>query len=315
MGVDLSCIVKNDFRDRKHKRACEDYINATIEKLSEQYCVEKDVFRMEYDESEGYYLYSIVTDMWDIMSIQLCEGMWHIECGVHYCQLFFKDQYWRLMMQEIANALGQKDLWLCDEFCAWNSALLPHDIDETSFEEWYSCIANGIEGCKNGVIPDYPTASVLSTPEDEFYDSLEAYHDTTAIYLSRLKEQKDSLDGFKPLGMAGVGAFFIPVEKDGKLYLANTDTKSLLTKSPIDSYEEVLNHAGFVIVKNGKRILYDMFGNKMSEPTKGEFNWEWETSTIGNDWPPAIIISNDNLNKRWRTDGKTGMMTEISTNK
>lgn len=43
MGVDLSCIVKNDFRDRKHKRACEDYINATIEKLSEQYCVEKDV--------------------------------------------------------------------------------------------------------------------------------------------------------------------------------------------------------------------------------------------------------------------------------
>ena len=103
MGVDLSCIVRNRFTERNNKRACEAFIAETIEKLSAKYCVGKGVFNMEYDDD--YDDYSITTEMWDIMRIQLCAGMWHIECGVHYCQLFFKDQSWRLLMQEIADAL------------------------------------------------------------------------------------------------------------------------------------------------------------------------------------------------------------------
>lgn len=317
MGIDLSCIVKNRFTDRRHKKVCEEYINETIEKLSKKYCVGKDVFRMEYDDYDGFYTYSIVTEMWDIMRLQLCIGMWHIECGVHYCQLFFKNQYWRLLMQEIADALGEKELWLCDENCTWNSAYLPHDIDETPFDEWYSCIASNIEGCKDGVIPDYPTAAVLSTPENEFFDSMKAYHDTTNLYLRRKEEQYSSLEGFKPLGMAGVGAFFIPMEKDGKLYLVNQENKNVLTNKPIDTYEDVLNSSGFVVVQNGKRILFDIIGNQMSEPTSERFYWKWDDSPIGPgmDWPPDIIIFNESETKKWRTNGKTGVMTEISTNK
>lgn len=315
MGIDLSCIVKSRFRDIKHKMACEEYINETIAKLSQKYCVGKGVFNMEYDDYNGFYTYSITTEMWDIMRIQLCVGMWHIECGVHYCQLFFKDQYWRLLMQEIADALGEKELWLCDENCTWNSPYIPHDIARTSFEEWYSCISSNIDGCKDGVIPDYPTAAVLKTPKGEFFDSLKAYHDTTDFYLQKKKEHNDNLEGSKTLGMAGVGAGFIPMEKDRKLYLVNQETKKSLTKDPIDTYEDVLNSAGFVIVQKGKRILYDNFGNRMSEPTKEPFDWEWETSRDPLDWPPAIIIYNDGLQKKWRTDGKTGIMTEISTNK
>ena len=132
MGVDLSCIVRNRFTERNNKRACEAFIEETIEKLSAKYCVGKGVFNMEYDDD--YDDYSITTELWDVMRIQLCVGMWHIECGVHYCQLFFKNQFWRLLMQEIADALGEKELWLCNEYCTWNTPYLAHDLAHTPFE-------------------------------------------------------------------------------------------------------------------------------------------------------------------------------------
>ncbi len=310
MGVDLSCIVRNRFTERNNKRACEAFIAETIEKLSAKYCVGKGVFNMEYDDD--YDDYSITTEMWDIMRIQLCAGMWHIECGVHYCQLFFKDQSWRLLMQEIADALGEKELWLCDEYCTWNTPYLPHDLAHTPFEEWLSCISSNIKGCEDGVIPDYPTEAVLQRQNGESYPSYEAYHDTTNLYLTQKAEIDRQLNGFKVVGLDGVGCF-IPVSKDGKLYLMNTETKELLTKGCIEEYEDTLNSAGFVVVQNGKRTLYDLRGHKMSQPTKEPFYWEWEQTDGPLVWPPDIIISSDDLNKKWRTDLRTGVMTEIST--
>ena len=55
-----------------------------------------------------------------------------------------------------------------------------------------------------------------------------------------------------------------------------------------------------------------MFGHKMSQPTKEPFYWQWEHQTSDSfDWPPAIIISSDELNKKWRDDPRTGVLTEI----
>ena len=47
MGIDLSGIIKNDFRERKHRRACEDYVNATINLLTDKYHISNDTFRLE----------------------------------------------------------------------------------------------------------------------------------------------------------------------------------------------------------------------------------------------------------------------------
>ncbi|EGN57494.1 hypothetical protein Premu_2102 [Hallella multisaccharivorax DSM 17128] len=220
MGIDLSGIIKNDFRERKHRRACEDYVNATINMLTEKYHTSNDTFRLEYESYKDSFDISIETNMWDIMRLQLCDGMWHVEMGVHYCQVFFKNQYWRLQLQEIAEALGQKEFWICDENCTWNSPYIPHDIGETSFEEWYSCIASGIEGCENGIIPDYPMDEIMNTPDGKsFYPYLKAYHDTTNLYLVEKKRVSDKIKEGKLISLNGVGFGFYPVLIKDKLYL------------------------------------------------------------------------------------------------
>jgi hypothetical protein len=61
-------------------------------------------------------------------------------------------------------------------------------------------------------------------------------------------------------------------------------------------------------VKDGKNILADMFGNIMSEPTRGEFSWKWDAADFGS---LDIVITNETLGKRWRTDDKTRRMKEI----
>lgn len=314
MGIDLCCIVKNRFTDRRNPEACAEFIDETIENLTKKYCVEEGAFDFEYHNYGGTFnTFALTTSLWDIVEIRLCVGMWHIMSAVHYCQLFFKGQYWRLLMEEIADALGEKELWLCDENHTYNMTHLPDDIDYVSFDEWHSCVTSNKEEFQNGVIPDYPTAAVLRTPEDKFYPSLGAYHDTTTFYLNRLKEHSKIPEGMTPIGN-GVG-IFTPMKKDGKLYLVNKYSKSILTNGPIDAYEDCLNSAGFVIIKNGKRILVDLLGNIMSEPTAKPFYWEWGKCQGIQDWPPEIIVKNDGLKKKWHTDSKTGLMTEISTNK
>lgn len=193
MGVDLSCIVKNRFTDRRNPEACAEFIDETIEQLTKKYCVSEGTFDFEYHNYGGTFnTWAIKSKIWDIVEIQLCVGMWYIMVAVHYCQLFFKGQYWRLLMQEIANALGEKELWLCNEnYDPSNFA----DIDNVSFDEWYSCVSSDTEVCNNGIIPDYPTAAILRIPNNKFYPSLPVYHDTTNFYLRRLEEKSETISG------------------------------------------------------------------------------------------------------------------------
>lgn len=115
----------------------------------------------------------------------------------------------------------------------------------------------------------------------------------------------------KPVGL-GIGVF-TPMKKDGNLYLVNTSSKSILTNGPIDAYEDCLNSAGFVIEKDGKKILVDLLGNIMSEPTTGSFYWEWDHTYRPTDDTQSIIIKNEKLPNVWLINGRTGAMTEIST--
>jgi hypothetical protein len=309
MGVDLSCIIRNRFKDRSDNAACEKYLKETIDRLAKRCHVAPSNFQIEHEEYNGWHTWAITTQLWDIARIHLCSGMWMIDCAVHYCQLFFKNQYWRLMLQEIADALGQKELWLCDEFCTDNSPFMPKEIDDMTFEEWKERIIANVEGCKNG-IPDYPTEEVMETPDNKFYSSLEAYHDTTEMYLQKIEAINLRIRGYKALGFSGVGKF-IPMEREGELYLVNPNTKEILFDRPIEAYKECLNHAGFVVVKDGKNVLCDNSGNILSAPTDGEFDWRWEECKEIYTWEPAIIISNEELGKEWRYDCKTGITTEV----
>lgn len=183
MGTDLHCIIRNNFTDRHNVPACREFINKTINKLAHLYGVDKCMFEVEFENYGGSFnSFSIKTTLWDVERVQLCVGMWHIETSFHYQQLFFKDQFWRFQMQEIADALGANELWYCNEDYVWESP--SNDMEFVSFQDWYSDIISSMEGCNDGKIPDYPTARVFEA-KNTLQDYLEAYHDTTNLFRSR----------------------------------------------------------------------------------------------------------------------------------
>lgn len=183
MGTDLHCLIKNRFTDRHNVQACRDFISETINRLTCLYKVDKDAFEVRFENYDGTFnSFVIETNVWDVERIQLCISMWHVETAVHYQQLFFKNQSWRLEMQEIANALGANELWYCDEEYAWEAP--SNSIEFISFKDWYSDVTSNMYGCKNGKIPDYPTTKVLEA-KGIFQDYLEAYHDTTYLFKNR----------------------------------------------------------------------------------------------------------------------------------
>lgn len=64
MGIDLSCIVKNRFTDRRNPEACAGYIGETIEKLTNRYCVKEGAFDFEYHNYGGTFnTFSIKTGL------------------------------------------------------------------------------------------------------------------------------------------------------------------------------------------------------------------------------------------------------------
>lgn len=104
---------------------------------------------------------------------------------------------------------------------------------------------------------------------------------------------------------------FIPLKKEGKLYLIHAKTKQVLGDAPIDSFEDNLNGVAFVIIKDGKRQLVSHNGKILSEPTVGEFTWRYEEGAYNaENWPPNIIIENEALDKRWYANKKTGRIKE-----
>lgn len=116
--------------------------------------------------------------------------------------------------------------------------------------------------------------------------------------------------GFIPIAVDQVDKF-LPMEKDGKLYLIHVKTKQALGGGPIESFEDNLNGVAFVIIKDGKRQLVSLNGKILSEPTVGKFTWRYEEGVYSaEDWPPNIIIENEKLDKRWYVNTKTGRIKE-----
>lgn len=308
MAIYLSCIIKNNFYDRNNNKACEKYLNDTISRLSSLYGVGEGIFTKHcFLHEDGHYSYSMKSEIWNVMEIQLLNGMWHVDTTVNYTQAFFKDSYYRLLMQEIAYNLGEKDLWICDNYCTWDSPYLPDVLEETNFEEWYHYISNGINGNKKGKIPEFPTKTYVIDDTERYIIDYPAYHDRIDDYVNRLHKLKKEVKYFDPIALTAIG-YYAPMKKDDKLYLVNTINHDVLTNGPIDYYENCLNGAGYVVVKNGKNILVDYSGKILSGPTSGKFTWRWSGTY-------DIIIENHQLRKSWLRDYRSGLITEISTNK
>ena len=110
MGVDVTHIIRHDFKDVKSHKAAKKFLLQTLELLKEKFCV-----HLDNDDSRFEIRDEDVEDLIFRLPPYKCEfylrdGFWQIESYFHYNQLVWpvNDVYWlRDMIYDIARVLGQ----------------------------------------------------------------------------------------------------------------------------------------------------------------------------------------------------------------
>ncbi len=116
MGVDISHIIRHDFRNLKDHDASLKYAKDTIETLMKKLHLygTDDFFWLE-DDDESIRFRLPVYDV----ELSLHNGFWQMESFRHYCQIVMHDgdYFWlRRLTFDIAKTLGQNEAWYAEEY-------------------------------------------------------------------------------------------------------------------------------------------------------------------------------------------------------
>lgn len=261
MSVDLSVIIRTDFRERDNEEA-------TLKKLEETAAI--------LNKSEGTTSFVVDKDdsfdQWCIrdndyvhffMRLELFNGFWHMETGFRYHQYFTKTMDIRNTIYGYAMLLGQTDAWLCEEYYTWNSGILEEPT--RTFEEWKEYCVDRIKH----VIREYDAREVLER-RDYFYYGDGVRHDSFEDYHKKMRVYSEYFSGYTLLEMNNV-APIIYLQKDSRKYLVNTDTIEFITGGPIDAYD-MLDTCHYSWVKKDKlTAILSPEGKLVSDFMKAHF--------------------------------------------
>lgn len=167
MGVDISHIIKTDFRNTEDREATWKFVLQTANMQKKALDIEAD--DEEWDFSKEEMRFSLPEWDWDF---SLRKGFWVIESNDHYCQIVMhRGRYFWLRdkVYKIAKLLGQEEAWYTQEFYTWNGG--PTDYLDCSFEEWLEFVKNK----NDGIIPEFDSKLVIA--EDNFNKYEIVYHD------------------------------------------------------------------------------------------------------------------------------------------
>ena len=137
MGVDVTHIIRHDFKDVKNHNEAKKYLLQTLKMLKEKFCIhlDNDDERFEIrDEDVEDLMFRLPPFACDFY---IRDGFWPIESNYHYCQLIWPIDgvYWlHDRIYDIARALGQTEAWHADEFHTWNCDYC--QMETTDFESW-----------------------------------------------------------------------------------------------------------------------------------------------------------------------------------
>ena len=261
MSVDLSVIIRTDFRER-------DKEEATLKKLEETAAI--------LNKSEGTTSYLVDTDdsfdRWCIRDLSeghffielwLFNGFWHMETSFGYHQYFTRTMGIRKTIYGYAMLLGQKDVWPCEEYYTWNSGILEEPT--RTFEEWKEYCVDRIKH----EIKEYDAREILER-KDYYYDGDGVRHDTFEDYHKKKSVYNEHFSGYTLLEMNKI-APIIYLQKDSKKYLVNTDTLEFVTGGPIDAYD-MLDTSHYSWVKKDKlTAILSPEGKLVSDFMKAHF--------------------------------------------
>lgn len=194
MSVDISHIIKTDFRNTENRDEAWKFILQTINMLKKALKIKVDEQDWELDKEEMKF--TLPTWNWEFY---LRKGFWVIESYDHYCQIVMHRgrYFWlRESVYKIANLLEQEEAWHTQEFYTFNGG--PTEDLDCSFEEWLKFVRNKNEG----TIPEFDSKLVLA--EDNFNKYEIVYHDDfqdIKTYKAEMQDKNMSKhipDNYKP---------------------------------------------------------------------------------------------------------------------
>lgn len=239
MGVDVTHIIRHEFRDVKNNKAAIAFVNETIQRLKNNLHIlgVDDEFELREED----YTIKFRLPVYDV-EFELHNGFWDVESYYHYCQIVMHDgdYFWlRRKIFDIARALGQNEAWHAAEYYTWNGGNIENP--EVPFEDWIDFVNQ-----KYGPIPEFDQASIMNQGDVHIPDYEPVYHDTFKECRDIFEDIQSKLKGYILLGLEFVGNGYYRCEKDGGLYLINSKTFESMFNEPIESMLQSLNGPKFV---------------------------------------------------------------------
>lgn len=281
MGVDITHIIRHDYKDIKNHEAAIAYVNETIQKLKENLHIYglDDMFEV----MEDYDTIIFQLPVYDV-EFQLHNGFWDIESYYHYCQIVmhYGDYFWlRRKIFDIARALGQNEAWHAAEYLTWNGGNI--EKADVPFEDWISFV-----NMKNGPIPEFDQNAIMQQGDVHIPDHEPVYHDAFKECRETFEEVQSKLNGYKLLGLEFIGNGYYRCEREGGLFLINSKSFEPMFNEPIETMLQSLNGPEFIVKKDGLSAVFDMDGNQLTDFVPGVFDWKW-TEHNEKDFDPNYI--------------------------
>lgn len=141
MGVDMSLVVRNDFRQRHDVVATVNKLSETAEMLSR--VLKTNELMLDFHYEENYFrIYDNREKDDEFMDIELFNGFWLIDTAWRYHQYFsyIEERFWlREMLYKYVLLLGQNEAYPCSVYSSWNNK--NWEDEKMTFEKWQqSCI-------------------------------------------------------------------------------------------------------------------------------------------------------------------------------
>lgn len=225
MGVDISHIIRHDFRQVEDKNASKAFVIKTIKQLKKNLHIQEN-FTFRYDEEFNETTFRL--PFYDV-EFTLHNGFWQIESYYHYCQLVMHrgDYFWlRRLTFDLARALGQDEAWYATEYYTWNGDGCENPED--TFEQW---MERSIKRYGKN-LPEFDQASIMSQGDVHIPEHEPIYHDSFKECKELYNKFQEKLGYYKLLGLLRTNEGELRCEKNGFLFLYNEEKLLSTTLSP-----------------------------------------------------------------------------------
>ena len=275
MGVDITHVIRHEFRDVKNRAASVEFVMKTIERLKKNlhlYGLD-DEFELRLDDPDFGLIFRI--PVYD-MQFRLHNGFWEIDSFYHYCQIVMHDgdYFWlRRRTFDVARALGQNEAWYACEYYTWNGGNI--DGIYVPFEEWIEYTQQTY-----GPIPEFSQDEIMKQGDVYFPDHEPVYHDSFKECFDTFNEVQRKLPDYELLGISYIGNKYYRCKKSGGLYLIHSESLQPMFSEPIEVLDCPLNGPEIVIKKGGLSAVFDMDGQQLTDFVPGRFDWKWGKDVV-----------------------------------